>query len=294
VEAGLDAPQLAKEWKVFLGADAGGWVVQPTVATINHTEAELQAIVDAAAAIRTAAVAAPGFTLAGATGGNAAIVNGTFVKLDEQQNGKSVYGQVGNPTRCCWYNPNKTWMVSYTTKKDANEDAGCAFAVEVGLDAPQLAKEWTVWLGADAGGWAVQPTVTTTKKTAVELNAAGADASHLLAIADQHTAALVAHQLATSRAQPQTQVYPARQVDAQLTAQKMQTALVRVGGGGGGGVAAAPVITVVNFEEGKYLCTYTVPPNSVGAWALEVLVHGKHVPGSPFAVNIVDHESQEL
>jgi hypothetical protein len=50
-----------------------------------------------------AAVAAPGFTLAGATGVNAANVNFTFAKLDEQQNGKSVCGVVGNPTYCCWY-----------------------------------------------------------------------------------------------------------------------------------------------------------------------------------------------
>jgi hypothetical protein len=75
------------------------------------------------------------------------------IKLEEEQNGKSVYGQVGNPTRCCWYARNRAWIVGVTTSKDDNDAAGTACSVEEGLDAPQLAKEWKVHLGDDAGGW---------------------------------------------------------------------------------------------------------------------------------------------
>jgi hypothetical protein len=168
----LDAPQLAMEWNVCPSFEAD-FEFQPSVASTNMTRSELQAFVDAAAtaaAVRdvAVAVAAPGFTLAGATGMKAAIVNGTFVKLDEQQNGKSVYGQVGNPTWCCWYGPDRMWMVSRsTTDKDANKAAGIAHSVERGLDAPQLAKEWKVWPGfAD---FEFQRTVTTRTLTEAEL-----------------------------------------------------------------------------------------------------------------------------
>jgi hypothetical protein len=260
------------------------------VTTTNLTEARLQAIVEVAAATHAAAVAAPGFTFAGATGVKAR-VNGAYIKLDEQQNGKSVYGNVGNPAYCCWHGPNRKWLVSRTTNKDANKYAGYACSAEAGLDAPQLVEEWTVWPGSDAGGWARQPTVTITNTTAVELNNAGADVSQLLTIADQNTATLVAQQIAAARAQARTT--NADMQAAQLTAQEMHVALVRVEGGDGGGAAGAPVdppapaITVTNFEEGKYLYTYTVPPNAAGAWALEVLVGGEHVGGSPFALDVV-------
>jgi hypothetical protein len=101
----------------------------------------------------------------------AARVNGTYIKLVEQKNGKSVHGKVGNnPTYCCWYGPNRKWMVSFTTNKDANEAAWCAESVAAGLDAPQLVEEWNVFLGADAGGWALHPTVTTTNLSEAELH----------------------------------------------------------------------------------------------------------------------------
>jgi hypothetical protein len=138
--------------------------------------------------------------------------------------------------------------------------------------------------------------VTTTNTTAIELHAAGADVSQLLTIADQNTTALVAQQVAAARAQPQT--HPAKQF-AQLTAQKMQVALVCVGSGDGGAVGAlaaphhAPIIKGINIEEGKYVCTYTVLPNAVGACALEVLVGGAHVAGEPVCsrrCRQVDHE----
>jgi hypothetical protein len=92
-------------------------------------------------------------------GDNAPVVNGAYIKLDEQKNGKSVYmyGKVGKPTYCCWYDPNRKWKVSRTTSKNANKASGWAKSAEEGLDAPQLVKGWNVGLGAQAVGQSNPP-----------------------------------------------------------------------------------------------------------------------------------------
>jgi hypothetical protein len=172
VQIGLAAPQLVEVWCDTETDDA-----QPSITITNLTEAELLTLdparaAAAAAPAHAAALAAAGFTFAGVVGVQAPYVNGTYAKLSgEQHNGKSVYRQVGDPKLCCWYGPHRKWMVSNTIDKDANAATGFAHSVERGLDAPQSAHRWIVGVGGDAG-WEVQPTVTTTNLTEMQVHRA--------------------------------------------------------------------------------------------------------------------------
>ena len=93
-----------------------------------------------------AALAAPGFTIAGATGDNAHRVNGTFSKTDEIQNGKPVYSKDSDANLCCYYAMDDDWYVTDAAGKDANNTNAWASTAgdDGGLVAPQLAILWDV------------------------------------------------------------------------------------------------------------------------------------------------------
>ena len=123
---------------------------------VVRSGAEVHAANIAADAAAAAALAASGFTIAGATGNALHIVNGTFSKTDEMRNGKPVYSKDSDADMWCWYAPNGFWYVTPTAEKDTNESSGCAGSVEIGLAAPLLAAEWKV---AVNGAFVIQPTV---------------------------------------------------------------------------------------------------------------------------------------
>eukprot|EP00729_Bicosta_minor_P010652 gene10652-biopygen17981 len=150
IEAGLAAPELATQWNVGLGG--GNWKVQPTVTVAVLSGVE----VDAAKGAADAALAASGFTIAGATGNNADRVNGAFSKTGAMQNGKPVYSKDGDADKCCYCAPDGKWYVTTTAGKNANKGGGWAASVEVGLAAPHLAKAWQVFVN---GAYVLQPAV---------------------------------------------------------------------------------------------------------------------------------------
>jgi hypothetical protein len=169
MDEGVFAPQLVKSWTGFVGE-----------ATItSHDEAQLQAAIVAHMAV----IDFPGFTFAGATGVKAAFVNAIYQKQKEKTNGKSVYGQVGDPKKCCWYGPDRKWRISTTNGKDANKDTNnqnsYACSVEEGLHAPQLVNEWNVF----PGGETVQPTATTTTTSHTEAQLQVAIVAHMAVVA---------------------------------------------------------------------------------------------------------------
>ena len=153
METGLAAPELATQWRVWLG-DA--YEVQPAATVAVLFGAEVHAAKIAADAAAAAAVAASGFTIAGATGGNARFVNGTFSKTGAMQNGKPVYSKDGDADMWCYCGPDGTWYVTITANKDINKNVGSAASTEVGLAAPQLAKVWQVFVN---GTHVIQPAV---------------------------------------------------------------------------------------------------------------------------------------
>ena len=150
----MAAPELATQWNVSLGV--GKWEVQPAVTVAVLSGAEVHAAKIAADAAAVAAVAASGFTIAGATGNNAHKVNGAFSKTGAMQNGKSVYSKDGDADAWCYYAPDGYWYVTDTEDKDANRDEGWAASNEIGLAAPQLAKAWAVDVN---GAYVLQPAV---------------------------------------------------------------------------------------------------------------------------------------
>lgn len=96
--------------------------------------------------------AATSVTIVGATGYAADNINGTFVKLTEVQNGKSVYAKVGNKTRCLFYATDHKWTVTTVATKDKNGSSASAYSTTVHLASPEL--ETTAWrvTEKDSGG----------------------------------------------------------------------------------------------------------------------------------------------
>eukprot|EP00729_Bicosta_minor_P012326 gene12326-biopygen19029 len=157
VETGLTAPELATQWNVVL---QGKIEFQPAVTVAVLSGAEVRAVKVAADAAAAAALAASGFTITGATGNNADIVNGAFSKTGAMQNGKPVYSKDGDADMWCYCTPDGLWYVTSTADKDANKNGGWAASIEEGLAAPHLVKEWKVVVN---GEWAFQPTVAFTR-----------------------------------------------------------------------------------------------------------------------------------
>lgn len=149
-ELGLAAPQFSNVIKTFAN---GKLSIKPGAAIATFTTEEYQAI----AMMHTTHTNAPGFEISGVTGRNAASVNGGYLKTSERSNGKPVYLKMGDTTKCCWYSSSGQWYTSLITDKDANNSQAYAQSVQKGLDAPQLAKNWTVYDGA---AWVAQASVT--------------------------------------------------------------------------------------------------------------------------------------
>ena len=152
----MAAPELATQWNVVVNYV---FAQQSAVTVVTLSGAEVHAAKVAADAAAAVALAAPGFTITGATGGNARFVNGTFSKTEEMQNGKPVYSKDGDAAMCCWYAQDWYWYVSNTTRKDANIGGGLAHSDEIGSAAPQLVPEWNVYTN---GAYVLQPAVKVT------------------------------------------------------------------------------------------------------------------------------------
>lgn len=164
VEFGLEAPQVAIKWNVRESPSKD--TIQTSVTATSMDDAELAAAVTTAFDKEQAALAAPGFRLTGVTGEKKPLVNGIYSRSTESKNGKQVYLKVGSSKVCCWYTPDKKWMVSLTDRKDANQIIGWAESTEVDLAAPQLALQWNVT--PDNVGWKIQPGIMTSNCTPKE------------------------------------------------------------------------------------------------------------------------------
>ena len=82
----------------------------------------------------------------GASGDRASVVNGVFALEEALYNGRALYRKVGDPH--CWlrFAPNRTWTISNTVDKDANNNAGDAFSSSFGLSLPTDSSVWEVFV----------------------------------------------------------------------------------------------------------------------------------------------------
>ena len=106
-----------------------------------------------------AALGQSAVVVCGATGPNAACLNGVFEPAGELHNGRPLYQRVDDPNFWLRYTKNGFWMVSDTAAKDANNVRGYNCSVEIGLALPTLATEWKVW---QDGKWVVAAGMTAT------------------------------------------------------------------------------------------------------------------------------------
>ena len=102
------------------------------------------------------AVAASAFTITGATGKVAHIVNGSFNRTSEMMNLKQVYIKDGDADVWCVYGTDQCWSVTNTEGKVSSENKGFAATCGKGWAAPQLSPVWDVWSGHQ---WEEQPAV---------------------------------------------------------------------------------------------------------------------------------------
>ena len=71
--------------------------------------------------------------ISGASGNNAAFVNGSFLCVDELYNGRALYQKVGDPNAWLRYLKDSTWAVSTTEDKVANNNSSEAYSVNMGM-----------------------------------------------------------------------------------------------------------------------------------------------------------------
>ncbi len=71
--------------------------------------------------------------ISGASGNNAAFVNGSFLCVDELYNGRALYQKVGDPNAWLRYLNISAWAVSDTASKVANDNFLHAFSVNMGM-----------------------------------------------------------------------------------------------------------------------------------------------------------------
>ena len=92
----------------------------------------------------------------GASGDRASVVNGVFAREEELYNGRALYRKVGDPH--CWlrFTPNRTWVISNTVNKDANNNAGDAYSSSLGLSLPTDSSVWEVFVD---GKWVKQAAI---------------------------------------------------------------------------------------------------------------------------------------
>lgn len=118
----------------------------------------------------------PGVVISGATGSNAARVNGVYEFTDTTQNGKPLLRKRGASDSWLRYTTNNLWLVSDTAPKDANNTNGFAHSVRTGTNAaPNNPLSVTGWTVFDSGSknWVTQPAVKCSKRVvAVEFTGA--------------------------------------------------------------------------------------------------------------------------
>ena len=71
--------------------------------------------------------------ISGASGNNAAFVNGSFLCVDELYNGRALYRKDGDPNAWLLYLKSSRWAVSTTADKVANNDSCKAYSVNMGM-----------------------------------------------------------------------------------------------------------------------------------------------------------------
>jgi hypothetical protein len=71
--------------------------------------------------------------ISGASGNNAAFVNGSFLCVDELYNGRALYRKDGDPNAWLRYCLDSYWVVSTTADKVANNNSCKAHSVNPGM-----------------------------------------------------------------------------------------------------------------------------------------------------------------
>ena len=94
--------------------------------------------------------------ISGASGNNAAFVNGSFLCVDELYNGRALYQKVGDPNAWLLYLKSSAWAVSTTEDKGANNNSCYAYSVNMGMAFATGESLWVVW---DDGKWVEQKAV---------------------------------------------------------------------------------------------------------------------------------------
>ena len=73
-------------------------------------------------------------------------MNGVFALEEELYNGRALYRKVGDPHWWLRFAPDRTWTISNTVDKDANNNAGAAFSSSLGLSLPTDSSVWEVFV----------------------------------------------------------------------------------------------------------------------------------------------------
>lgn len=177
-ERSLETPQGAIQWKVDNIAPPRTYTTQSSIRVANIDNDELAVATTAAFDESQAALSALGFRLTGTSDYGLTRdtrdmktfdINGIYMKSNsESENGKPVYLKVGSWEVCCWYGPDKKWIISTTSDKDADVGTYWAQSTEAGLAAPQLVLEWNVSVSADVTTFHPQPRVRTASCTPKE------------------------------------------------------------------------------------------------------------------------------
>ena len=94
--------------------------------------------------------------ISGASGNNAAVVNGSFLCVDELYNGRALYQKVGDPNAWLRYHKDSRWAVSSTADKVANNYSCKAYSVNMGMAFATGESLWKVWVDGD---WVEQKAV---------------------------------------------------------------------------------------------------------------------------------------
>ena len=94
--------------------------------------------------------------ISGASGNNAAFVNGSFLCVDELYNGRALYRKDGDPNAWLRYCLDSTWGVSNTADKVANNNFCKAYSVNKGM---AFATGESLWNVRVDGKWVEQKAV---------------------------------------------------------------------------------------------------------------------------------------
>jgi hypothetical protein len=141
-EVDVGSPTDVAGWMVCEGL--GTWSVQPSLSCVTLSEAET-AVAEETAVGKTSVLALiKGWVVEGATGPNAATINGLFARGDEVVNGKPVYVKIDDGGWCFWYSPHTSWVVSATMAKARNKPNGIMASTCYGKGAPADVSGWNV------------------------------------------------------------------------------------------------------------------------------------------------------